>query len=66
MVSSLGEAGLGENGPITVVSANVIVTDLAQARGVKIRFREFANVPIVTLLLTTALANLIPLTTFSA
>ena len=56
--------GLGGNGTIIGASANVIATGLAQARGVKITFAEFAKVGMVILLLTTALANLILLIRF--
>jgi Na+/H+ antiporter NhaD/arsenite permease-like protein len=52
-------AGLGGNGTIIGASANVIATGLAQARGVKITFVEFAKVGMAILLLTTAAANLI-------
>jgi Na+/H+ antiporter NhaD/arsenite permease-like protein len=51
--------GLGGNGTMIGASANVLATGLAQARGVKIRFVEFAKVGMVILLLTTTLANLI-------
>jgi len=51
--------GLGGNGTIIGASANVIATGLAQARGVKITFVEFAKVGMVTLLLTTFVANLV-------
>jgi Na+/H+ antiporter NhaD/arsenite permease-like protein len=37
----------------------VIATGLAQARGVKITFMEFAKVGMVILVLTTAVANLL-------
>jgi len=57
-------AGLGGNGTIIGASANVIATGLAQARGVKITFMEFARTGIVILVLTTALANLILLARF--
>jgi Na+/H+ antiporter NhaD/arsenite permease-like protein len=57
--------GLGGNGTIIGASANVIATGLAQARGVKITFVEFAKVGMVILLLTTAAANLILLVRFS-
>jgi len=57
-------AGLGGNGTIIGASANVIATGLAQARGVKITFMEFAKVGMVILLLTTAVANLILLAKF--
>jgi Na+/H+ antiporter NhaD/arsenite permease-like protein len=57
-------AGLGGNGTIIGASANVIATGLAQARGVKITFMEFAKVGMVILLLTTAVANLILLARF--
>jgi Na+/H+ antiporter NhaD/arsenite permease-like protein len=56
--------GLGGNGTIIGSSANVIATGLAQARGVKITFVEFAKVGMVILLLTTAVANLILLARF--
>jgi Na+/H+ antiporter NhaD/arsenite permease-like protein len=56
--------GLGGNGTIIGASANVIATGLAQARGVKITFVEFAKVGMVILLLTTAVANLILLARF--
>ena len=56
--------GLGGNGTIIGASANVIATGLAQARGVKITFVEFAKVGMVTLLLTTGGANLILLIRF--
>ena len=57
-------AGLGGNGTIIGASANVIATGLAQARGVKITFMEFAKTGMVILVLTTALANLILLARF--
>ena len=57
-------AGLGGNGTIIGASANVIATGLAQARGVKITFVEFAKVGMVILVLTTAVANLILLARF--
>ena len=56
--------GLGGNGTIIGASANVIATGLAQARGVKITFVEFAKIGMVILLLTTAVANLILLIRF--
>jgi Na+/H+ antiporter NhaD/arsenite permease-like protein len=56
--------GLGGNGTIIGASANVIATGLAQARGVKITFVEFAKVGMVILVLTTAVANLILLVRF--
>jgi Na+/H+ antiporter NhaD/arsenite permease-like protein len=56
--------GLGGNGTIIGASANVIATGLAQARGVKITFLEFAKVGMFILLLTTAVANLILLARF--
>lgn len=56
--------GLGGNGTIIGASANVIATGLAQARGVKITFMEFAKVGMVILVLTTAVANLILLARF--
>jgi Na+/H+ antiporter NhaD/arsenite permease-like protein len=56
--------GLGGNGTIIGASANVIATGLAQARGVKITFVEFAKVGMVILLLTTGVANLILLIRF--
>ncbi len=58
--------GLGGNGTIIGASANVIATGLAQARGVKITFVEFAKVGMVILFLTTAVANLILLAKFWA
>jgi len=57
-------AGLGGNGTIIGASANVIATGLAQARGVKITFMEFAKVGMVILVLTTVVANLILLIRF--
>jgi Na+/H+ antiporter NhaD/arsenite permease-like protein len=57
-------AGLGGNGTIIGASANVIATGLAQARGVKITFMEFAKVGMVILVLTTVVANLILLARF--
>lgn len=56
--------GLGGNGTIIGASANVIATGLAQGRGVKITFVEFAKVGMVILLLTTAVANVILLIRF--
>jgi Na+/H+ antiporter NhaD/arsenite permease-like protein len=56
--------GLGGNGTIIGASANVIATGLAQARGVKITFMEFAKVGMVILVLTTVVANLILLARF--
>jgi len=56
--------GLGGNGTIIGASATVIATGLAQARGVKITFVEFAKVGMVILLLTTAVANVILLIRF--
>ena len=56
--------GLGGNGTIIGASANVIATGLAQARGVKITFMEFAKVGMIILVLTTAGANLILLARF--
>jgi len=56
--------GLGGNGTVIGASANVIATGLAQARGVKITFVEFAKVGMVVLLLTTVVANLILLIRF--
>jgi len=56
--------GLGGNGTIIGASANVIATGLAQARGVKVTFMEFAKVGMVILVLTTAVANLILLARF--
>jgi Na+/H+ antiporter NhaD/arsenite permease-like protein len=56
--------GLGGNGTIIGASANVIATGLAQARGVRITFVEFAKVGMVILLLTTGVANLILLVRF--
>jgi Na+/H+ antiporter NhaD/arsenite permease-like protein len=56
--------GLGGNGTMIGASANVIATGLAQARGVKIGFVEFAKIGMVTLLLTTGVANLILLIRF--
>jgi Na+/H+ antiporter NhaD/arsenite permease-like protein len=57
-------AGLGGNGTIIGASANVIATGLAQARGVKITFKEFAKTGMIILVLTTAVANLILLARF--
>jgi Na+/H+ antiporter NhaD/arsenite permease-like protein len=51
--------GLGGNGTMIGASANVLATGLAQARGVKITFVEFAEVGMVILLLATTVANLI-------
>lgn len=51
--------GLGGNGTIIGASANVIATGIAQARGVKISFREFFTTGMVTLLITTAVSNAI-------
>jgi Na+/H+ antiporter NhaD/arsenite permease-like protein len=56
--------GLGGNGTIIGASANVIATGLAQARGVKITFMEFAKAGMIILVLTTAVANLILLARF--
>lgn len=56
--------GLGGNGTIIGASANVIATGMAQARGVKITFVEFAKVGMLILVLTTAVANLILLARF--
>jgi len=56
--------GLGGNGTIIGASANVIATGLAQARGVKITFMEFAKAGMVILVLTTAVANLMLLARF--
>ena len=56
--------GLGGNGTIIGASANVIATGLAQARGVKITFVEFAKIGMVILLLTTGVANLMLLIRF--
>jgi len=56
--------GLGGNGTIIGASANVIATGLAQARGVKITFVEFAKMGMVILILTTAVANLVLLARF--
>ncbi len=57
--------GLGGNGTIIGASANVIAAGIAQARGVKITFVEFAKVGIIIMLMTTAVANLILLAMFS-
>jgi len=57
--------GLGGNGTIIGASANVIAAGIAQARGVKITFSEFAKAGIVVMFLTTSLANLILLLMFS-
>jgi Na+/H+ antiporter NhaD/arsenite permease-like protein len=51
--------GLGGNGTIIGSSANLIATGLAQARGVRIGFLEFAKIGMVILLLTTGIANLL-------
>jgi Na+/H+ antiporter NhaD/arsenite permease-like protein len=51
--------GLGGNGTMIGASANVIAVAVAQARGVKISFREFTKVGIVILLMTTTVANVI-------
>jgi len=51
--------GLGGNGTIIGASANVIAIGIAQARGVRITFREFAKVGLPIMVLTTALGNLI-------
>ena len=56
--------GLGGNGTIIGASANVIAMGLAQGRGVKITFVEFAKVGMVILLLTTAVANVMLLVRF--
>lgn len=56
--------GLGGNGTIMGASANIIATGLAQARGVKITFVEFAKIGMVIMFLTTAVANLILLARF--
>jgi len=56
--------GLGGNGTIIGASSNVIATGLAQARGVKITFAEFAKVGMVILILTTVVANLLLLVRF--
>jgi len=56
--------GLGGNGTIIGASANVIATGLAQARGVRITFVEFAKVGMVILVLTTGVANLVLLIRF--
>ena len=57
--------GLGGNGTIIGASANVIATGIARARGVKISFAEFFKVGFVTLLITTAVSNLILLAMFA-
>jgi Na+/H+ antiporter NhaD/arsenite permease-like protein len=51
--------GLGGNGTIIGASANVIAAGIAQARGVKIAFVEFAKIGLLTLVVTTAVANLL-------
>jgi Na+/H+ antiporter NhaD/arsenite permease-like protein len=56
--------GLGGNGTIIGASSNVIAIGLARSRGVRITFVEFAKIGMVTLLLTTGVANLILLIRF--
>jgi len=56
--------GLGGNGTIIGASANVIATGIAQARGVRISFGEFAKFGIPMLLITTAIGNLILIVRF--
>jgi Na+/H+ antiporter NhaD/arsenite permease-like protein len=56
--------GVGGNGTIIGASANVIAIGVAQARGVKISFTEFARTGMVVLLMTTAVANAILLAIF--
>lgn len=56
-------AGLGGNGTMIGASANVIAVGVAQARGVKISFAEFAKVGMIILLTTTAVANAVLLAT---
>jgi Na+/H+ antiporter NhaD/arsenite permease-like protein len=56
--------GLGGNGTIIGASSNVIAVGLAQARGVKITFVEFAKIGMVLLVLTTLAANLVLLLKF--
>jgi Na+/H+ antiporter NhaD/arsenite permease-like protein len=51
--------GFGGNGTMIGASANVIAVGVAQARGVKISFKEFAKVGMIVLLSTTLVANLI-------
>jgi Na+/H+ antiporter NhaD/arsenite permease-like protein len=57
--------GLGGNGTIIGASANVIATGIAQARGVKISFAEFFKVGMTTLLITTAVSNMILIAMFA-
>jgi Na+/H+ antiporter NhaD/arsenite permease-like protein len=56
--------GLGGNGTIIGASANVIAAGIAQARGVKITFVEFAKVGLITLVITTTVANLLLIARF--
>jgi Na+/H+ antiporter NhaD/arsenite permease-like protein len=56
--------GLGGNGTLIGASANVIAAGIAQARGVKISFAEFFKVGMITLLITTAVSNMILLVMF--
>ena len=46
-------------------SANVIAVGIAQARGVKISFIEFARVGLPVMALTTAISNLILVARFT-
>jgi Na+/H+ antiporter NhaD/arsenite permease-like protein len=55
--------GFGGNGTMIGASANVIAIGVAQARGVKISFAEFAKIGMVVLLITTAVTNVILLAT---
>jgi Na+/H+ antiporter NhaD/arsenite permease-like protein len=57
--------GLGGNGTIIGASANVIATGIAQARGVRISFAEFFKVGMITLLITTAVGNVMLLVMFA-
>jgi Na+/H+ antiporter NhaD/arsenite permease-like protein len=57
-------AGFGANGTMIGASTNVIALGIAQARGVRISFVEYAKVGMVILLTTTAVANLILLVMF--
>ena len=55
--------GFGGNGTMIGASANIIAVGVAQARGVKISFAEFAKIGMVVLVTTTAVANVILLAT---
>jgi Na+/H+ antiporter NhaD/arsenite permease-like protein len=51
--------GFGGNGTIIGASANIIAVGVAQKRGISITFKDFLKIGIITLLITTSIANLL-------